>query len=722
MKLKTNRVVLDGRDGKIEIKRNRYGIPEISAQSLADLQFGLGWVHASDRQIQVLLTRILLQGRAAECLKGDEALIEIDKYMRRMNFLPDPEEEIEKLEDDIKTQVASYADGFNLYLSDNKPVYEFRLMGYKPDPWDIRDSLLIAKIVGFIGLADAQGNMEKLLIQMIQNDVEEAKLREFFPYLTEEIDYDLIKKISLDPPLVPEAVKWLDKLFKFSASNNWAVSGNLTESGKPILCGDPHLEVNRLPSVWQEIVMILPDNKLMGVGMPGLPGLIIGRTNDIAWSATYSFMDMLDYRIEYCRDGKYKREDGWKDFTVRKEIINVKKGAPIEIEVYENEHGLLEGNPEKEGHYLVLGWSAKDGCGSSECNGILNLPHAKNVREAMDCFKMPDAVSMNWVVADSVGNIGYQMSGRLFNRPPGVSGMLALPAWETKYDNDGFVDKDKLPSLYNPADGIVVTTNQDLNYLGEASPINLPMGTYRAERIRDLLLGGEKLNVEYMKKIHFDLYSLQAERLMKTIRPLLPDTEKGKILREWDMRYDTDSKGAMLFESVYRALVNVVFGDHGLGRDVVDYIMKETSLFNDYYPNLDDVLLSETSAWFEDKEKGELFKEAIEKGLKVDAVRYGENRKIMLSHLLFGGQIPSIFGYDYGPVELPGSCATIPQGQIFKSAGRVTTFCPSYRIIADMAYEGIHTNIAGGPTDRRFSRWYTSDVKNWIYGVYKVLK
>ncbi len=721
MKLKNNKITLDGRDGKVTIQRNRFGIPEISAQSLTDLEYGLGWVHASDRQLQVLLTRILLQGRAAECLKNDAALIEIDKYMRRMNFLPDPEEEVEKLEDDIKMQIASYVEGFNHYLSENKPVYELRLMGYNPEPWEIKDSLLIAKIIGFIGLADAQGNMEKLLIQMIQNDVEEAKLRELFPYLTEEIDYDLIKKISLDPPLIPEAVTWLDKLLRFSASNNWAVSGRLTESGKPILCGDPHLEVNRLPSVWQEIVMILPDNKLMGASLPGLPGLIIGRTNDIAWSATYSFMDMLDYRIEQCRDGKYKRKDGWKDFTIRKEIIKVKKGDPIEIDVYENEHGLLEGNPQKEGYYLVLSWSAKDGCGANDCNGILKLPRVKTVGEAMNRFKMLDAVSMNWAVADREGSIGYQMSGRLFNRPQGVSGMLALPGWEMKYDNDGYVDKDKLPSLYNPEDGIVVTTNQDLNYLGEADPINLPMGTYRAERIRDLLLGGEKLNVESMKKIHFDLYSLQAERLMVTIRPLLPDTENGKILKKWDMRYDTDSRGAMLFESVYRALVKGVFGDHGLGRDVVDYILKETSLFNDYYANLDNIFLRETSAWFDGKEKGEIFKEAIDEGLAVAAERYGEDRKILFSHLLFGGQIPSFVGYDYGPIELPGSCATIPQGQIFKSAGRVTTFCPSYRFIADMASEGIHTTIAGGPTDRRFSRWYTSDIENWRHGVYKVL-
>jgi penicillin G amidase len=108
--------------------------------------------------------------------------------------------------------------------------------------------------------------------------------------------------------------------------------------------------------------------------------------------------------------------------------------------------------------------------------------------------------------------------------------------------------------------------------------------------------------------------------------------------------------------------------------------------------------------------------------LKVPALRYGETRKFMLAHLLFGGQMPRFLGYDYGPIELPGSCATIPQGQMFKAAGRTTTFCPSYRFISDFSEEGIQTTLAGGPTDRRFSKWYVNDMKNWLKGNYKILK
>ncbi|UCH20895.1 MAG: penicillin acylase family protein [Deltaproteobacteria bacterium] len=722
MKLKGNTITLNGPEEKIHLERNSHGIPVIAAKCHADLAYGLGWIHAHDRQIQSLLMKTLFKGQAAEKLKGEDALIEIDKYMRRMNFLPDPDQQIKKLTPETNDQLTAYAKGFNDYLLNNKTVYELRLIGYTPEPWEILDCLLVGKVFGFIGLADAQGSMEKFLVQMIQNDVNAPRIKELFPYLTEDIDSNLIKKILLDPPMVPEARKWLGALPKLIASNSWAVSGTLTESGKPILCGDPHLEVNRLPAIWQEIVMTLPDNKLMGASIPGLPGLILGRTNDLAWSATYSFMDMLDYRIEHCRDGKYRRNDGWKPFVVRREIINVKNSNPVELDIFENEHGVLEGTPDKEGYYLVLNWSAKENCGADDVHALLAMADVKTVKEAMDHFKRLDAPSFNWVIADSQGNIGYQMSGRCFDRPDGVSGLLPLPGWEERYDYTGYIAKDKLPASDNPAEGIIVTANQDLNHLGQANPINLPMGTYRADRIRQLLTGKAELSVDDMKHIQFDLYSLQAERLMEMIRPLLPDTENGIILKRWDLRYDGGSKGAMLFESVYLALIKVVFGDGGIGRDVVSYILKQTSLFNDYYANFDNILFQPESAWFKGEQKESLFKRAIAEGLSVQAVPYGKTRKIMLSHILFGGKIPSFVGYDRGPMELPGSRATIPQGQIFNSVGRTTTFSPSYRFIADMGTEEMHTNLAGGPTDRRFSKWYKNDLKNWLDGNYKVLK
>jgi len=721
MNLSGSPVTLDTKGGKTTILRNGHGIPEISAKRYEDAYYGMGWVHAHDRQLQTLLTRLLLEGRAAETLSGEPALVEIDRYMRRMRFLPDPDSEIKKLDPEVRRHLEFYTMGFNHYLETHGAVFEFRLLGYKPEPWRIRDSLILGKIMAFLGLADAQGAMEKFLVQMVQNDLSEKKLRELFPYLSERIDYALLKKLELAPPLVPEALKWLSKIPKMTASNNWAVSGRLTASGKPMYCSDPHLEVNRIPSIWQEIVLRLPDNVVMGASLPGVPGIAIGRTKNLAWGATYSFMDMIDYRIEECRDGRYRRGKQWKPFAVREEVIKVKKGEPVVEKVYENEHGVLEGNPFQEGHYLVMSWSAARACGAGEFNGLLALPHARSAREAMACFRKLEALSFNWVMADSSGNIAYQMSGRLFKRPRGVSGLVPLPGWEKRYSPRGFVSPTQLPSALNPPEGFIVTANQDLNRLGKAKPINLPMASYRADRIAQLLKKKKKLTVDDMKRIHLDLYSLQAERFMRVLRPLLPDTDNGRILREWECSYTPDSRGATLFESVYLALLNTVFGDNGMGREVVDWVMNETGLFNDYYGNLDEILMNPRSAWFEGRPREELFKRAIKEGLTAKPEPYGKTRLVTLSHLLFGGKLPRFLGFDYGPIQLPGGRATVPQGQIFKSAGRVTTFSPSYRMIADLAEHALHTNIAGGSSDRRFSRWYMRDMENWLKGVYKVL-
>lgn len=722
MRLKNQPITLNGPGDSIQICRNQDGIPVISAQNSKDMAYAFGWVHANDRQLQVLLTRILAHGRAAECLKNDPALIEIDQYMRRMNFLPDPQNVLAKLETDTREQLEAYADGFNDYISENGLVFELRLLGYRYEPWAIADSILIEKLMGFIGLADAQANMEKFLIQMIQKGVAADKIKELFPYLTEPIDYELIKSVRLAPPIIPEAQQWLDRLPRFNASNNWALSGSHTASGSPILCGDPHLEVNRLPAIWQEIVVHLPDNCLMGGTIPGMPGVGVGRSKHVSWSATYSFMDLIDYRIEECQDGCYKRPDGWKPFKVREEQIKVKKGEPLKLVAFENEHGVLEGDPYVPGRYLVLCWSAHRDCGAMDMNCLMKLPFAENVAEMMALFKGVEAVGFNWVMADTDGNIGFQMSGRCFKRPSGISGLLPTPGWDPAFDPDGFIHPDKLPFVYNPPEGFVVTANEDLNYMGQVDVINLPMGTYRADRIKQLLRQASNVDVAYMQHMHYDLFSLQAERFMDILRPLLPDTENGNTLKEWDLTYEADSQGAMLFESVYQALIHVIFGDNGLGRAIVAHITEETGLFNDYYANLDNIMFQKGSAWFNGQDRDALFKEAITEGLRITARPWGETRQVVMAHLLFGGQLPRWIGFDYGPFALPGSRATIPQGQIFKSAGRVTTFSPSYRLIADMSTQELHTNLAGGPSDRRFSSLYTTDIQNWLHGRYKILR
>lgn len=721
MKFNRDRNILTGQDGNIDINRNAQGVREITAQSPVDMAFGLGVTHALDRQLHCLLTRIILRGTASRHLSSDQQLVDLDLYMRRHDLLPDARSEIAKLLPEVRAQMEAYCRGFNLVLSEKKPVWELRLLGYNPQPWKLTDCLLIGKAFGFLGLVESQGGMEKLLVEMIQRGVAEDKLRELFPYLTDPIDYQLFGQVKLEATMVPPAVRWLASLNKFSASNNWVVSGERSASGKPIVCGDPHLEVNRLPAIWQEAIMRLPDNKLMGVTIPGLPGLILGRTNHVAWSATYSFMDMLDYTIERCKNGHYEYDGVWRPFSRRRATIEGKKGKEYDVFYYENHHGVLEGDPREEGLYLSLNWSGRHGCGADLFNSALRLPQARSTAEALDLFKDLECAAFCWLVGDTSGDIGFQMSGRFPKRPEGVSGLLPVPGWDSAYDSDGFYLGDDLPRVYNPPEGFIVTANNDLNHLCACRPINLSMGAYRAERAARMLAGKNRADAQFMKQMQGDLYSIQAERFMELLRPLLPETANGRILKDWACHYNADSLGATLFENVYRSLILIVFGEHGLGREVVEHLFGHTGLFNDYYANFDDILLAEDSAWFEGASRAELLSAALRQGLAKDPAPYGKTRKLVLRHLLFGGKLPRWLGFDRGPIMLPGNRATIVQGQIFQSAGRETTFAPSYRLIADMAGQEMHSNIPGGSTDRRFSKWYNNETKNWLAGVYKIL-
>ncbi len=707
----------------VKLYRDKYGIVHVSGRDWKDVAFGQGWVHANDRQLQLFLTRILIWGRSAELLAPEEELIEFDKLMRKLNFKKNLSKALEELDSKAREMVESYTEGINRYMEKYGRVWEFKLLGYRPEPWKPEDTILLAKIFGFIGLADNQGNMEKFIIQLIQKGVGEEYLKELFPYIKGKIDYELIKKVKLEP-VIPENIRWKLGLPKFTASNNWVISGKRSTSGTPVLCNDPHLEVNRLPAIWEEMVLRTEDNYAAGVTLPGAPGIILGRTKYVAWGATFTFVDMIDYHIEHCRDGKYRRGNRWIPFRVREEVIRVKKREELVVKFYENENGVLEGDPEKEGYYLTYHFAGADESGAGEINSILGVMLSRNVKEAMEAFRKMRISTFNFVIADREGNIGYQMTGKTFKRPPHIDGLVPAPAWLKKNQYEGYITAEDFPSLYNPEDGIIVTANQDLNYLSDSvQPINLAMSPYRSDRIKTLLLSKEKLSVEDMKKIQYDLYSIQAEKIMEVIKPHLPDSVKGEILKTWDYTYNPASVAPTLFEGIYLELLRKIFGANGFGEEVVDYMLNETALFADYHWYFDRIILNENSIWFRNKSRDEIVGEAVTDALKkTPAIPYGETREIFFRHLLFGGRLPPFLGFDYGPVQLPGGRATVTQGQIFKSGGRVTTFSPSWRFITDMGKDEIYTNLPGGTTDRRFSLWYTNDIKNWLTGIYKVLK
>jgi penicillin G amidase len=704
---------------EVDFSRDEEGIVHIESKTREGLMWGMGYAHGIDRALQVLLMRILGQGRGSELLDNSDNMLAVDKFFRKMNWTG----RMDGLRDGLPARVLEhlelYAAGLNAALAGKVP-WELRTLGVPFEQWTIEDTVTISRMVGYLTLSQSQGEMERLLVEMVQAGVDRPRLEELFPGILGGLDMELVSEVQLGERLIPREDLWATAGVRMMASNNWVVSGDKTASGKPILCNDPHLEVNRLPNVWYSVVLKSDDGYAMGGSMPGAPAILSGRTDTLAWGPTYAFSDAEDSWVEKCKDGKYYREgEGWLPFAVRTEEIKRKNKAAATHVLYENDHGVLDGDPNVEGLYLATRWACSDS-GPTTLESIMGILDVDTVEEGMTLLGGLET-AWSFVLADTAGNTGFQMSGLVPLRHEGVSGFVPLPGWEPENDWQGFADPMDLPRALNPDSGYFVTTNQDLNEWGKVAPGNMTMGPYRAQRIAQLLEERDDWTPEQMYSVQQDLYSIQAERFLEILRPLLPDTEQGRLVRDWDCKYTVESTAAALFEKIYAGLYDEVFGANGLGLDLVDYVRKETGVFIDFYWNFDRVLLSGESVWFGDHSRDEIFERVAARELKEESGPWGEHQSVVMSHILFGGKVPRLFGFDRGPIVLPGSRATPQQGQVYRSGNRTTTFAPSLRMVTDMATDELRSNMAGGPSDRRFSRWYCSGLEAWIEGRYQTI-
>ena len=692
--------------------RDANGIPQILAGDLKGLYWGMGYCHAMDRGLQMLLMRILGQGRAAELLDGSDEMVEVDRFFRRMNWARAVDEDTARLSQEAREVCEAYCAAVNQRFSESKP-WELKLLGVRPEPWTVRDSLLLARMAGFLTLAQSQGELERLFVEMVQAGVSDVHLEALFPGSTQGLDRRALQKVRLGERIVPEALKWASAAPRTMASNNWCVSGARTKSGAAMLANDPHLETNRLPNVWVEQSFRWPNGYAILVTMPGLPAPLVGRNEHLSWGATYTFMDAIDSWIEHCRNGKYRRGQSWVGFRRRVEKIVRRKRAPIVATFWENDHGVLDGDPTDEAYLLATRWSGSFS-GAQSIDSLLEMWHARTVAEGMAAFA-PMESAFNWIFADSAGEIGYQMSGLMPKRPTDWSGFAPRPGWDARFDWDGLVDPKRLPRVQNPESGRIVTANQDLNHLGEADPINAPMGDYRARRIEQLLDARSDHDTESFRAIQLDTYSIQAAELMEILRPLLVSGPMADALRAWDHRYDEKSKGATAFEIFYEALLVEMFGP-GCGTEVVEHLRDATGVFIDFYQNFDRILVDPSSPWLGERTREEVWAAAFAEVAHQAPRPWGERNRLRLTNVFFGGKLPRFLGFDRGPVSIRGGRATPHQGQIYQSAGRPTSFVPSLRFVVDMRESGLHSALCGGPSDRRFSRWYANGIAGWLAG------
>ncbi len=580
---------IKGLRDRVRVRRDERGIPYIEATNEADLYFAQGYTTAADRLWQMDLLRRSMRGELSEVL--GRPLLSEDKRRRIFGIAQLSGQSFAQTTGPVRAALESYANGVNAYIASidqNQLPPEFKILQYTPRPWTPADSLAIGKIFAETLSTTWQTDLMRAALADLPKEKRDLLLIETSPLDVLVVGKDGPAKKASSPPGKPaiaynlkDSVAVLNQLSEIkettirslesvglymedrAVSNNWVVAGTRTADGKPILANDPHLPA-LVPSIWHMVHLSMPGLRVAGVTAPGAPGVILGHNDHIAWGATNLAPDVQDLYLEKfdpASPKKYQTPRGWVDAEVRREEIKVRKGfanAETETETFDvtvTRHGPIVF--EKDGARYALRWTALDPA-ASEFSAFYDLNRARNWNEFRSALSKYEGPTQNFVFASKDGHIGYYGAGRIPVRKSG-DGTLPYDGATDAGEWTGFIAFDKLPHLYDPPDGIIVTANQRVVGSGYSQYLTREWAApYRARRIFDLLQANPKLTPSDMRAIQADTYSIANVRFARHVINVAgeqPATaaagdEKWRetlaLFAAWDGMMDSDSRAAMM--------------------------------------------------------------------------------------------------------------------------------------------------------------------------------
>ena len=574
--LTSGTVRVAGLDGSVEIVRDRWGVPHIFGSTDHDAFFGLGYAHAQDRLWQMEMNRRIGAGRLSEIL--GEATLSVDKFQRTMGYYRTVATDYAALSERSQTALTAYAAGVNAWLAEGHTLPpEFLLLGFEPAPWQPYDSLVWEKMMSW----DLGGDydLELLRQQLVQAVGPERTAQLLPPYPADGVNILAASDLAIAPGAA-DAIFAIDTLLerqfarggRESGSNNWVIGGTRTESGSPILADDPHLATS-IPAIWYLAEIQGDTIHSIGATFPGLPAIVIGHNEEVAWGVTNVGPDVQDLyveRINPANPNQYEVDGAWEDMTVVEELIAVDgEEDPIRWAARSTRHGPLISDVSDTGAPLALRWTALDP-GDTTMDAFLGLNYAADWEQFLDAQRLFVSPSQNFVYADRAGNIGYIAPGRIPIRVDGHDGMTPVPGWASEYEWQGYIPFAELPMTFNPAAGYVATANNRV--VGEDYPHLLSNDwapPFRAERIVDLIeqmsAGAEKLSVDDNAAIQGDRVSTQTRQLLPFLTGLTGADERQQqaiaLLKAWDGEMALASAPASIYQAWMLHLERAMFED-----------------------------------------------------------------------------------------------------------------------------------------------------------------
>lgn len=776
-----------GLGAEVTVQRDALGIPTITAATSADLFFAQGYVHAQDRFWEMDFRRHVTSGRLSELF--GESQLPTDRFLRTLGWRQIAEEEVAALDDATRGYYEAYADGVNAYLDEHRGAdasFEYAVLGlqnadYEIEPWTPADSVAWLKAMAW----DLRSNIEEETERAVMApDFTVEQMQDLYPAYPFDRNPVIVPSISRVPAvgtmadIVPAeagtaaaSVEWseVDGVVEAVSelvggvgegigSNSWVVSGDLTESGLPMLANDPHLGAS-LPSVWHQVSLscrTVSDEcpfAVSGFGFSGVPGVIIGHNDRVAWGFTNLTTDVTDLYLEKVEGDSYWRDGELVPLDVRTETLEVAGGDDVELEIRSTVHGpIISGltddytaiaadpstgsggeitRPEDAppGEYAVsLQWTALTP--ASTATAIFTLNRAQDFddfRAAAQQFAVP---AQNLVYADVDGNIGYQTPGTLPIRGAG-DGSMPQPGWDSSYDWQGFIPFEELPVSYNPDEGYIVTANNAV--VGEDYPYFLTSDWdygWRAARIVDLIqrkAAAAPLTVEDMRDIQADNAFFLGMRLSGAYTELETGDEGTDaaldLLRTWDAQNDASSSAAAFANVLWSELADNLFVE---GRENPVPLSDQARLFL----VVDQLLRDPDSEWWINSSLGVSGQEQMLKRSALDAYdrivelqgentarwNWGALHALPLTNDTFGtsGIAPIEWLFNRGPYPVGGGSSVVNATGWVMDEGFATVTVPSMRMVVDLAdFDDSTWNHLTGTSGHTFHPNYVDQTATW---------
>jgi len=706
-------------------------VPHIFAENMKDALFAQGYITASNRLFQMDVTARSSGGKLSELF--GQRTVKLDKEVRKKGYLASATKNADKWRNSENiAYINAYAAGINHYISQLKyrdlPV-EYKLTNTRPGAWSLVNSQLIQKSMArtLAGRTEdiQRTNLKSALGDELFNELYPSKNPNDIPVISSEKKYDFTPIYDTFDSTLNVIKTFEHELYKQPekglGSNNWAVNGSKSITGNPILCNDPHLQLT-LPSIWYELQIHTPEFNAYGVSIPGIPGIVIGFNENIAWGETNVGHDITDwYNIRYESNDKeyYYLDNEKRKIQIQKEIIKVRNAPDIELEVPYTAWGPVIFQSQDAQNDLAMSWLGNKDIDASDYMVFINAMRTKTYAQYLEISKDFMFPAQNFLAADRYGNIGIRVNG-LFPAKQQGDGLFVKDGSRSAGGFDTFITREQNPQIINPSSEFVSSANQrsaadDYPYF-----YNGGFEDYRGRILHRYLTNNTKMDVEKMKEIQLSVSSLKGKEMLpvllkKVILSKLSDRERKmlKKLQTWDYNYSANSESATYFHVWNRKVIRATYDE------IIGMKDKMSVVFPATWRTTEIIAENASHPIFDDQrtEKIENASDIVTQALietaeeleGIEDLAWGKYRAFKIPHI---SRIPSF-----------SSNTVITGGNADALNATRNSVGPSWRMIVMTGNQveayGIYP---GGQSGNPASKHYKNSVEDWANGQYYKLE